>query len=95
MDTESVCHQFQFLGENCDLEITYSLIHCYNYLREKVIIYIIFDDYKDIGIKVEREKFEDIVDDLLLKNSGWYPVPSFIAYKISNSNKKAQIQQCC
>ena len=44
--------------------------------------YLKFNNDKDIDIKVEREKFEYIVNDLLLKNSGWYLVPSLIEYKI-------------
>ena len=68
------------------MEITYSLIHCYKHLREKAIIYLNFDDYKDTDNKVE--KFEDIVDDLLLKNSCWYLVPSFIEYKIKTKRFK-------
>lgn len=81
-DIKTVCCQFQLLRENCDLEITYSLITCYKHSREKAIVYLNFDDNSDIDIKVEREKFECIVDNLLLKNSRWYLVPSFIEYKI-------------
>ena len=81
-DIKTVCSQFQFLRENYHLEITYSLIPCYKHSHEKAIVNLNFDDDKDIDIKVEKEKFEDIVDDLLLKNSGWYLVPSFTEYNI-------------
>lgn len=81
-DIKTVCCQFQLLRENCDLEITYSLITCYKHSRKKAIVYLNFDDNSDIDIKVEREKFECIVDNLLLKTSGWYLVPSFNEYKI-------------
>ena len=81
-DIRTVCCQFQLLRENFDLEITYSLITCFKHSREKAIVYLNFNDNSDIDIKVEREKFEDIVNDLLLKNSGWYLVPSFTEYKI-------------
>ena len=29
----------------------------------------------------EREKFEDTVEDCLLKSSGWYLIPSYTEYK--------------
>lgn len=77
----TVCCQFQLLRKHFDLDSGYSLIECYKQSSDKIIIYLNFDDDKDNDIKVEREKFEDIVDDLL-KYSGWYLVPSFLEYKI-------------
>lgn len=79
----TVGRHFQLLRQNCDLEITYSLITCYKHLREKGIVCSYFGDDKDIVIKVGRVKFEDMINALLLKNSGWYIVPSFYEYKIN------------
>ena len=31
----------------------------------------------------EREKFENIVEDSLLKNFGWYVVPKYTEYKVN------------
>lgn len=52
---------------------------------EKAIICLNYDDVKNIDIQTEREKFENIAVDSLLKNSGWYIVPKYIEYR-ANTN---------
>ena len=47
----------------------------------KVIVYLNYSDDKNIHVKTEREKFEDIVGDSLLKNFGWYLVPKNTEHK--------------
>ena len=76
-DIRAVCCQFRLLRENCHLNIEYSLIECYKHLMEKVIVYLNYSDDKNFDIKTEREKSEDIVEDSLLKNFGWYLVPKY------------------
>ena len=50
-------------------------------MLEKVIVYLNYDNDKNIDIKSEREKSEDIVEDSLLKNFGWYLVPKYTEHK--------------
>ena len=71
------------MRENSHLEIQYSITGCYKHSYEKAIVYLNYDDDKNIDIKTKREKFKDIVKDALLKNSGWYFVPSHTEYKIN------------
>ena len=59
------------------------LIECYKHFYEKAIVYLNYDNDKNIHVKTEREKFEDIVEDSLLKCSGWYLVPSYTEYKVN------------
>ena len=80
-DVHTVCHQFKLLRENCHLNIDYSLIKCYKHSFEKVIIYLNYDDDKNIDVTTEREKFENIVEDSLLKNFDLYLVPKYTEYK--------------
>lgn len=51
MNIEQFCIHFKLLRENCDLEIEFHLKHCYVHKREKIIIYLSFDDGKNIDIK--------------------------------------------
>ena len=76
-----ICRQLQILRENSHLEIQYSITECYEHSYEKVIVYLNYDDDKNIDIKTEREEFKDIIEDSLLKNSGWYLVPSYTENK--------------
>ena len=39
-------------------------------------------DDKNIKITTEREKFQNIVEDSLLKNSSWYLVPTYAEYRV-------------
>ena len=71
-DVSAVCRQFKLLREKCHLNIEYSLIECYKHLMEKVIVYLNHSDNKNIEVKTKRKKFEDIAEDSLLKNFGWY-----------------------
>ena len=80
-DVSTVCRQLKRLRENSHLNIDDSLIECYKYLFERVIVYLNYDDDKNIDVMTEREKFEDIVKDSLLKNFGWYLVPKYTEYK--------------
>ena len=41
-----------------------------------------YSNDKNINIKTEKEKFEDIVDDSLLRNLGWYLVSANTEYKV-------------
>ena len=41
-----------------------------------------YSNDKNINIKTEKEKFEDIVDDSLLRNLGWYLVSTYTEYKV-------------
>ena len=63
------------------MNIDYSLIKYYKHSFEQVIIYLNYDNDKNIDVMTEREKFEDIVEDSLLKNFGWYLVPKYTEYK--------------
>ena len=78
----TVCCQFQLLRENCDLNISYIMKKCYKHSYEKAIIYLNYDDNKNIDIKTERNILEDIIDNSLLRNSGWYLVPKYVEYLI-------------
>ena len=80
-DVGTVCRQFKLLRENYHLNIDYSLIECYKHSLEKVIVYLNYDDNKNIDVMTEREKFEDIVEDSLLKHFGWYLVLKYTEYK--------------
>ena len=72
-----VSRQFQILRENCDLNIQYSIIECYKHSFEKAIVYLNYDDDKNIDIMTEREKFEDIVED------SWYLIPTYTDYSVN------------
>lgn len=72
MNIEQVCRHFKLLRENCDLEIEFQLKHCYVHKCEKTIIYLNFDDSKNINVKVEEDKIKECRDYLLLENSGWF-----------------------
>ena len=76
-DISTVCRQFKLLRENCHLNIDYSLIEHYKHLFEKAIVYLNYKDDKNIDIMAEREKFEGIVEDFLLKNIDWYLIPKY------------------
>ena len=78
----TVCCQFQLLRENCDLNISCIIKKCYKHSYEKAIIYLNYDDNKIIDIKTEGKKLEDIIDNSLLRNSGWYLVPKYVEYLI-------------
>ena len=81
-DISTVCNQFKLLKENCHLNINYSLIECYKHSFQKAIVYYLnYNSDKNIDIMAEREKFEDIVQDFLLKNFGWYIIPKYVQYK--------------
>ena len=41
-----------------------------------------YNNDKNINIKTEKEKFEDIIDDSLLRNLGWYLVSTYTEYKV-------------
>ena len=70
------------MRENCDLDINLTLTTCHKDKREKATIYLNFDDDKNIDIKLEREKFVEYVDQLLLRDSSCFVVPSLREYKI-------------
>ena len=50
-------------------------------LQAFIIVYLNYDDDKNIYVMTEREKFQDIVEHSLLKNFGWYLVPKYTEYK--------------
>ena len=66
------------------MDINLTLTSCHKYKRENATIYLNFDDDKniDIDIKLEREKFVEYVDQLLLRDSSCFVVPSLREYKI-------------
>ena len=41
-----------------------------------------YSNDRNIKIKTEKEKFEDIADDSLLRNLGWYLVSTYTEYKV-------------
>ena len=41
-----------------------------------------YSNDRNINIKTEKEKFEDIADDSLLRNLGWYLVSTYTEYKV-------------
>ena len=72
MNIEQFCRHFKLLRENCDLEIEFHLKHCYVHKRGKTIIYLSFDDGKNIDIKALEDKLKEYLDSLLIQNSGWF-----------------------
>ena len=58
------------MQENCDLDINFTLSICHKHKRGKTIIYLNFDNDKNIDINLERKKFEEYVDQSSLKNVG-------------------------
>ena len=67
-DVSAVCFQFKLLKENCRLNIEYSLIECYKHSTEMITVYLNYNDNKSIDVMNEKEKFENIVEDVLFKN---------------------------
>ena len=67
-DVSAVCFQFKLLKENCHLNIEYSLIECYKHSIEMITVYLNYNDNKSIDVMNEKEKFENIVEDVLFKN---------------------------
>ena len=65
------------------LNIQYSIIECYKHFFEKAIVYLNYHDDKYIDIMTEREKFEDIIEDFLLKNSGCYLALTYTEYRVN------------
>ena len=65
---------------------------CNKHKREKTIIYLNFDDDKNININLERKKFEEYVDQSSLKNTGWLVVPSFRKYEIEKKKRHFKFQ---
>lgn len=90
VDVEIFCRHFKLLRENCDLEVSFSLSACHKHKREKAIIYLNFEDGKNIDIKLKREKLEEYVNNLLSKNSGWFVFPSFRKYKTQRKRFRFQ-----
>ena len=60
------------MRENCDLDISFTSRDCFVHKREKVTVYLNFDDDKNIDINLEQEKLEEHIDSLLPRNSGWF-----------------------
>ena len=84
-DTSTARRQFKLFRENYRLNIKYSLTECYKHSFEKAIAYLNYDDDKNIDVKTEAGKFEDILHDFSFKNFGWYLVPKYVEYK-TNAN---------
>ena len=80
-NVELICQHFKLMLENYNLSISFTFRTCPKHKREKATIYLNFDDEKNIDIKLEREKFVEYVDQLLLRDSGWFVVPPFREYK--------------
>ena len=70
MNIEQVCRHFKHLRENCDLAIEFWLKYCNEKKPEKVLVFLIFDDKKNVSVKIEEEKLKEYLDSLLLENSG-------------------------
>lgn len=60
------------MRENGNLDINFTLRDFFVHKREKVIVYLNFDDGNNNDIKIEQEKLEEYVDSLLPRNSGWF-----------------------
>ena len=56
------------------------MTECYKHSFKK-IFYLNYNNDKNIDVKTERKKFEDIVENSLLKDFGWYLAPKYIEYK--------------
>lgn len=67
---EHVCRHFKL--ENCDLEINFTLRDCLVHKCEKIIVYLNFDNDKNIDLELAREKLIKYVDWLLPKHSRWF-----------------------
>ena len=50
------------MQENCDLDLNFTMSICHKHKRGKTIIYLNFDNDKNIDINLERKKFEEYVD---------------------------------
>lgn len=72
MNIENVCRHFKFMQENCDLEIQFYLKHCYVHKREKALIFLNFNNNKNIDIKTEGKKLKEYLNSLLIENLGWF-----------------------
>lgn len=84
------------------MNISYTLNteECFKHSYEKTIIHLNYDDDKNMDIQTEQEKFEDIIDDSLLRNSDWYLVPTvFVTFNIDqclpNRTDKISISLFC
>ena len=60
------------MQENCDLEIQFYLKHCYVHKREKALIFLNFNNNKNIDIKTEGKKLKEYLNSLLIENLGWF-----------------------
>ena len=87
MGIEQVCRHFKLMQQNCDLDINFPSRDSFVHKREKVTVYLNFDDDKNIGIKLEQEKMEEYVDSLLPRNSGFLFIQT-----ICDRKKKALLQ---
>lgn len=67
-DVNAVFRQFKRSSENCHLNIEYGLIECYKHSTEMITVYLNYNDNKSIDVMNEKEKFENIVEDVLFKN---------------------------
>ena len=84
-DVEFCCCPFKLLQEIGDLDISFALSTCCK--QEREVIYLNFDDDKNIDINSERKKFEEYVDQSSLKDGGWFAVPYFRKCKIEKERR--------
>ena len=55
MNIEYVCRHLKLLRENCDLEIDFRIKNCYVHKREMVIVFLNFDDNKNIMLNLKKK----------------------------------------
>ena len=85
-NVELICRHFKLMQEICYLDISFTLTTFHKHKRKKATTYLNFDDDKNIDLKLERKTFDEYVDQLLLRDSGWFVVPSFKKYKIDKQH---------
>ena len=86
-DVEFFCCPFKLLQEIGDLDISFALSTCCKHERQKTIIYLNFDDDKNIDINSERKKFEEYVEQSSSKDGGWFAKPYFRKCKIEKERR--------
>ena len=89
-DVEFFCCPFKLLQEIGDLDKSFALSTCCKHERE--VIYLNFDDDKNIDINSERKKFEEYVHQSSLKDGGWFAVLYFRKCKIEKERKHSKFE---
>ena len=69
---DHVCRHFKLMGENCDVNIYFTLRECFVHKREKATVYLNFENDTNINVELEEEKLKEYIYYLLPKKSGCF-----------------------